>query len=109
MTSDSSSSSNNSSGRDEDDITSTDTGPSGTPTTEATEATEATTDARKKRLEEFRAKTKKQEEALAAQPRSTIDNPFPDHKALSQDELKKYSTKPDPKSLRQRPQGGCDY
>lgn len=61
------------------------------------------------RLREFRAKTKEQEERLAAQPKSTSTNPFPEHKEPTQDELKKHNTKPDPKSLRTNPKGGCDY
>jgi hypothetical protein len=61
------------------------------------------------RLREFRAKTKKQEDMIAAQPKSTKDNPFPDHSEPTQAQVKKYSTKPDPKSLRTNPKGGCDY
>jgi hypothetical protein len=62
-----------------------------------------------RRLKEFRAKTKEQEDILASLPKSTSENPFPEHKEPTQDELKKYSTKPDPKSLRTNPKGGCDY
>lgn len=60
-----------------------------------------------RRLREFRAKTKEQEERIANMPKSTEGNPFPDHKEMTNPE--KYSNKPDPKTLRTNPNGGCDY
>jgi hypothetical protein len=84
---------------DDDDTTSTST------TTTTADSNNPTV----QRLREFRLKTQNQEDMIAAQPKSTKDNPFPDHKHPTQEELKKYNAKPDPKSLRTNPKGGCDY
>lgn len=61
------------------------------------------------RIKSFRQKTREQEERIAKIPKATPDNPFPEHEHPSDKELKKYTTKPDPKSLRTNPNGGCDY
>jgi hypothetical protein len=56
---------------------------------------------------ELRKKVREQEERLSKIPKVTPDNPFPDHEAAK--DIEKYTTKPDPKSLRTNPKGGCDY
>lgn len=64
----------------------------------------------KNRIKSFMKKTKEQEQRISQTPKVTEDNAFPEHVMPSEVELnKKYQTKPDPKSLRTNPKGGCDY